>query len=234
MARQGGRGVSIMRSRRGFRFLLLGALLFLLALVADLAIRLTPELLDHRRFDPRLEMIPPSSLTALPTASRFDFPLGSEHGAMAYNAQPFTQNMHLGDDLNGIGGENSDLGDPVYAVADGEVIAARAGGPGWGNVILVMHAYRENGQRRYIQSFYGHVQTILVAPHEKVRRGQQIATVGTGGGAYLAHLHFELREFTTPFIGVGYRKDTKGWVNPSRFIHEHRCAPDDDVGRTKP
>ena len=114
------------------------------------------------------------------------------------------------------------------------VIAARDGGPGWGNVIIVLHAYRENGPRKYVQSFYGHLQTILVAPHEEVRRGQQIATVGTGGGKYLAHLHFEMREFITPFIGAGYRKDTRGWLNPSAFIQAHRGAPDEDIGRVTP
>jgi murein DD-endopeptidase MepM/ murein hydrolase activator NlpD len=133
--------------------------------------------------------------------------------------------------LNGIGGENSDLGDPVFAVADGEVLAARDGGAGWGNVIIVLHACQENGSRRYVQSFYGHVQVMLVAPHERVRRGQQIATVGTGGGNYLAHLHFEMREFTSPFIGAGYRKDTRGWLEPTAFIQKHRGAPDQDVGR---
>jgi murein DD-endopeptidase MepM/ murein hydrolase activator NlpD len=153
---------------------------------------------------------------------------------MAYNAQRFTENLHLGDDLNGIGGENSDLGDPVFAVGDGEVIAARDGGPGWGNVIIVMHAYEENGARKYVQSFYGHVQSILAAPHERVRRGQRIATVGTGNGQYLAHLHFEMREFLTPFIGAGYRKDTRGWLNPRDFILAHRGAADDDVGRPAP
>src|SRR5262249_37900828 len=38
------------------------------------------------------------------------------------HAQRFTENFHLGDDLNGIGGENSDLGDPIYTVADGRVL----------------------------------------------------------------------------------------------------------------
>lgn len=221
------------KSRATWRWLFLGALLFLLALTGYLAFRLGPELADQRKFAPALAMVSPIDLAALPTATRFDFPLGNEHGAMAYNAQPFTENLHLGDDLNGIGGENSDLGDPVYAVADGQVIAAREGGPGWGNVIIVLHAYRENGTRRYIQSFYGHVQSLLVAPNEKVQRGQQIATVGTGGGKYLAHLHFEMREFTTPFIGAGYRKDTHGWVNPGVFIQQHRGAPDEDVGRAR-
>lgn len=114
--------------------------------------------------------------------------------------------MHLGDDLNGIGGGNSDLGDPVHAVATGRVIEARDDGPGWGDVIIMLHGHRENGERHYIQSFYGHVQTTLVATHEKVRRGRQVATVGTAGEQYPAHLHFEMWEFTTPFIGAGYRK----------------------------
>lgn len=212
-------------------WLIVAFVCFLLALLLDLFFHIAPELLDRRKFDSRFAIVSPVDLASLPTATRFDFPVGSEHGAMTYNAQPFTENMHLGDDLNGIGGENSDLGDPVFAVADGQVLAARDGGPGWGNVIIVLHAYRENGARKYVQSFYGHVQTILVAPHEMVRRGQQIATVGTGGGKYWAHLHFEMREFITPYIGAGYRKDTRGWLNPSAFLEAHRGAPNDDVGR---
>ena len=170
-------------------------------------------------------------MPSLPTATRFDFPLGNENGAFAYNAQRFTENRHLGDDLNGIGGENSDFGDPIYAVADGRVLLAREGGPGWGNVIIVLHAYEENGARKYIQSYYAHVDAMLVAPRQEVRRGQQIATVGNANGQYFAHLHFEMREFVTPFIGPGYRQDTRGWINPSEFIAKHRGAPDDDVGR---
>jgi len=212
-------------------WLIVSLLGFIGAFLVDLAIRLGPELFQRRQFDPYLAIVPPEELISLPTATRFDFPLGSEHGAMAYNAQRFTENFHLGDDLNGIGGENSDLGDPIYAVADGRVLLARAGGPGWGKVIILLHAYLENGKRSYVQSFYGHVQTILVSPHEQVRRGQQIATVGTGDGRYLAHLHFEMREFITPLIGAGYRRDTHGWLDPTAFIQSHRGAPDQDVGR---
>ena len=66
---------------------------------------------------------------------------------------------------------------------------------------------------------------------EDVRRGQKIATVGTAGGRYFAHLHFEMREFITPFIGPGYRENIRGWLDPSAFIAAHRGAPDHDVGR---
>ena len=163
----------------------------------------------------------------------FDFPLGSENGAMSYNAQRFTENHHLGDDLNGIGGENSDPGDPIYAIADGRVLVARDGGPGWGNVVIVLHAYIGNGERKYVQSYYGHVESMLLHAGEDVRGGQQIAMVGTGDDRYVAHLHFEMREFITPFIGPGYRADTRDWLDPTAFIEAHRGAPEDDVGRAR-
>ena len=129
------------------------------------------------------------------------------------------------------GGENSDLGDPIYAIADGRVLLARDGGPGWGNIVILLHAYLENGERKYVQSYYGHVEKILVHPGDDVQRGQVIATVGTGNGRYFAHLHFEMREFITPFIGSGYRYKTQGWIDPIAFIKAHRGAPADDVGR---
>src|SRR5207244_11754329 len=126
--------------------------------------------------------------------------------------------------LNGIGGENSDLGDPIYAIADGRVLLARDGGPGWGNVVILLHAYLENGERKYVESYYGHVQEMLVHSGETVKRGQQVATVGTANGRYFAHLHLEMREFITPFIGPGYRDDTRGWINPTTFIEQHRSV----------
>jgi peptidase M23-like protein len=202
-----------------------------IAMLAVLFVHLWPELTRSTKFDPAFYFPSPFDLASLPTATRFDFPLGTENGAFAYNAQRFTENRHLGDDLNGIGGENSDFGDPIYAVADGRVLLARDGGSGWGNVIIVLHAYEENGARKYLQSYYAHVEKMLVAPRQDVRRGQHIATVGNANGQYFAHLHFEMREFITPFIGPGYRQDTRGWINPSEFIAKHRGAPEDDIGR---
>jgi len=207
---------------------------FFLGLVGTLFLRVKPELTRPAKIDPPFQLTSPIDLASLPTATRFDFPLGSENGALVYNAQRFTENKHLGDDLNGIGGEDSDLGDPVYAVADGRVLLARDVGSGWGNIILLLHAYEEKGERKYIQSYYAHLETIQVNLGQNIHRGQQIGTVGTGNGNYFAHLHFEMREFTTPYIGSGYRADTRGWIDPSAFISQHRGAPDDDVGRSLP
>ena len=229
--------------------LVVGALSFFAMVLG----KLWPELTPPTKIDLPFQQSSPFELAALPTAARFDFPLGSENGAMSYNAQRFSENEHLGDDLNGIGGEDSDLGDPIYAVADGRVLLAGDGGPGWGNVVILLHAYIDppkdgfasprrvcpsanvanKGERKYVQSYYGHVETMLVHAGDQVRRGQQIATVGTANGQYFAHLHFEMREFTAPFIGLGYRKDTHGWFDPSGFIRAHRGAPPDDVGRTQ-
>ncbi len=195
---------------------------FALSFAVTLAWKLGPELTRPKYLDPAFRVPSPLELASIPTATHFDFPLGNENGAMAYNAQHFTQNKHLGDDLNGIGGENSDLGDPIYAIADGRVLLARDGGSGWGNVLIVLHAYLENGERKYVESYYGHVQDMLVHPGETVKRGQQIATVGTANGRYFAHLHFEIRQFLTPFIGAGYREDTRGWLDPTKFIEAHR------------
>ncbi|HEV3409380.1 MAG TPA: M23 family metallopeptidase, partial [Chthoniobacterales bacterium] len=182
-------------------------LLFLLALGVGIYFRFGGELAVIR--SGQLQIPSPLTLAALPTATRFDFPIGSEHGAFAYNAQPFTENRHLGDDLNGIGGENSDLGDPVFAIGDGRVLLATDGGPGWGNIVILLHAFEENGVRRYVQSYYAHLETMLVQPGQTVRRGEQIATIGNASGLYWAHLHFEMRDFLTPFIGPGYREDTR-------------------------
>jgi hypothetical protein len=216
-------------ARLKFAFLILSV--FAISFLVTLYLKLWPELTRPKKLDPAFQLLSPLELVSIPTATRFDFPLGSENGAMSYNAQRFTENRHLGDDLNGIGGENSDLGDPIYVVADGRVLLARDAGPGWGNVIIVLHAYLENNERKYVQSYYGHVESMLVHVGDDVRRGQQIATVGTANGRYFAHLHFEMREFITPFIGPGYREDTHGWLNPTAFIEQHRGAPLDDVGR---
>src|SRR3979411_175422 len=98
-----------------------GIIAFLIGFLGTAGVKLCPDLTRPKLVDLAFQIPSALELASIPTATRFDFPLGSENGALAYNAQRFTENKHLGDDLNGIGGEDSDLGDPIFAGGGGEV-----------------------------------------------------------------------------------------------------------------
>jgi len=126
-----------------------------------------------------------------PFTDGWDYPVGPPNAVGYYDAQPFGRNMHLGEDWNGVGGGNSDLGDAIHAAANGEVSFAKDISGGWGKVIILKHHDKKGNKH---ESLYGHCDTMLVNQGDLVKRGEQIATIGTADGAYLAHLHFELRE----------------------------------------
>ncbi|MDA3631242.1 M23 family metallopeptidase [Saccharopolyspora sp. WRP15-2] len=75
-------------------------------------------------------------------------------------------------------------GTPIYSVADGTVIEA---GPasGFGLWVRVQH---EDGTI----TVYGHVNTITASEGQKVKAGDQIATMGNRGFSTGPHLHFEV------------------------------------------
>ena len=158
--------------------------------------------------------------TPIPIANHFDFPVGKPNGKGYYNANQFQDdNGHLGDDWNALTGGNSDLGDPIYTIANGKVIYADDNGPGWGNVIRIIHQLPDE---TFVESLYAHCDTILVKNHQLIERGSKIGTIGTANGAYLAHLHFEMRDDLKLPIGGGYSNNANGYLNPTEFIEEHR------------
>jgi hypothetical protein len=170
----------------------------------------------------------PLELATLPVATRFDRPLGNANGALSYDAQPFGRNRHLGQDWNGIGGGDSDLGDAVYSIADGLVVYSGEPSPGWGGVLMVAHRARPAGDDEkpdlLIQSFYGHLDQRRVVPGQRVHRGQVIGTVGNAGGRYPAHLHFEMRRGRSLIVGPGYAEDALDRLDPEPFFHAHLGA----------
>lgn len=183
-------------------------------------------------FDAAFIRLSPLEIAALPEAVRFDYPMGSQNAALTYNAQPFRITRHLGDDLNGIGGENSDLGDPVFAAGAGKIAYSGVPGPGWGNMLILAHRVPETGAPggfAVYQTVYAHLEKILVRPDQVVQRGDQLGTVGTANGQYLAHLHFEVR--MGPYVNpsVGYADAPLNRMSPEKFINEHRGAPDDQL-----
>lgn len=182
--------------------------------------------------DMRFQFLTAWQRSQIPTADRFDPPLGSEHSALVYNAQKFWEmnedrgGHHTGDDLNGIGGMNTDLGDPVFAAADGLVIYTGEPSPGWGNIVVLAHADPDG---RPLHSMYAHLHAIETRVGSLVGRGSRIATVGTANGHYPAHLHFEIRVSDGVDIGAGYSMSPLNWLDPLATIAEFRNNPEDNL-----
>ncbi|MBX2798219.1 MAG: M23 family metallopeptidase [Myxococcales bacterium] len=158
----------------------------------------------------------------LETAHRFDFPVGAPDGEGYYDAQPFGENFHLGEDWNGLGGGATDKGDPVYAVGKGVVTYVDEAGKGWGKVVRIVHHVRHNGRSDFVESLYAHLDSFEVAVGDPVTRGQVVGSIGDADGIYVPHLHFEIRRTPDLPIGPGYSPDDSQWLDPSAFIRAHR------------
>lgn len=159
-----------------------------------------------------------------PLADGFDFPVGKPEAAGYYKSRGFYPNGHLGEDWNGRGGGDSDLGDPIYAIAGGVVVHSDNVGVGWGNVVIVRHAFRDaSGKIDMVDSLYGHLKERNVKLHQIVQRGQQVGTMGSNNGMYYVHLHLEIRKNLQ--IGMNrsqFARDYSNYYSPTQFISAHR------------
>jgi murein DD-endopeptidase MepM/ murein hydrolase activator NlpD len=89
--------------------------------------------------------------------------------------------MHKGLDLA------AEVGEPVYAIADGEVIYAGNGLRGYGNVVILRHD-------RKTSSLYAHNSELKVQQGDIVKQGTLIALLGSTGHSTGPHVHFEIRD----------------------------------------
>ncbi len=160
----------------------------------------------------------------VPLANGFDFPVGKPEGEGYYVFRGYYPGGHLGEDWNGAGGGDTDLGDPVYAAGGGVVVFSEDYLRGWGNVVIVRHAYLdESGRVALLDSLYGHLDSRTVRKYQLVQRGQQLGTIGTAHGRYAAHLHFEMRKNIA--IGMARSAFDQGYSNyfsPRQFIGTRR------------
>ncbi len=158
-------------------------------------------------------------------ADGFDYPVGRPDAAGYYKARGYYPNGHLGEDWNGRGGGNTDEGDPIYAIGHGVVVFSEDFKMGWGNVVIIRHAYREkNGQIAYIDSLYGHLKVRNVRLGEKITRGQLVGTMGRGPrNMYYAHLHFEIRKnLAVGMARSDFKRDYSVYHSPTYFIEKYR------------
>src|SRR3972149_9515978 len=118
---------------------------------------------------------------------------GGNYGARYSPSQPNT--FHLGEDWNAEDG--TDLGDPVYAVSNGEVTQAGefTGLNSLGKYVVIRHVLPAGSQlfldgawRTEIVSLYAHLNSFNVSVGQIVSIGQQIGQVGSSG-TVSPHLH---------------------------------------------
>ncbi|MEI6073388.1 MAG: M23 family metallopeptidase [Verrucomicrobiae bacterium] len=175
----------------------------------------------------------PTALVAEPQADQirtrvadgFDLPVGKPDADGYYRSRGFLS-YHPGEDWDGLGGGNSDRGAPVYTIGNGCVTFARDARMGWGNVVLVRHIFLENGRLTTVDSMYAHLDKILVREGQQLTRGQQVGTIGTNRGMYVAHLHFEIRKNLR--IGINrsaFPRDLTNYFRPAAFIAARRKLP---------
>lgn len=113
----------------------------------------------------------PSSLGSL----KWQWPL---NGKVLDRFNP-SAGLNKGIDIRG------ELGEPVVAAADGEVVYSGSGLRGYGKLLIVKH------NDKYL-SAYAHNRVLHVAEGDLVKAGQKIAEVGFSG-TNTAKLHFEIR-----------------------------------------
>jgi hypothetical protein len=159
-------------------------------------------------------------MVKVPLADGFEIPVGKPPGEGYYVFRGYAPNGHLGEDWNGKGGGDSDLGDPVYSCADGIVVFSFDVRVGWGNCVIVRHAYRDpDGSVHQVDSLYAHLDRRTVRKDQIVRRGQQVGTIGTAHGRYAAHLHFEMRKNLE--VGMNrskFARDFSVYYSPRQFM----------------
>ena len=97
----------------------------------------------------------------------------------------------------------ADRGTPIYAIADGVVVASDENGPGWGVYIKIAH----NIGGQSVTSLYAHMLygSRRVTVGETVSAGQLIGQVSDTGRAYGTHLHLEI------YVN-GSWVDAEGWL----------------------
>lgn len=138
-----------------------------------------------------------------------------------YSAQGFgnktSYGFHDGEDINLLSGGNSDLGQPLLAIADGEVTSVHEHSTGFGKHIHIKHT----GEWGEVFCHYAHCDSIMVKLGDKVTEGQQVATLGSTGNSQYAHLHWAIKLAPTGIDGIADTLERlKLWTAPIEFVEK--------------
>ncbi len=132
---------------------------------------------------------------------------------------------HEADDLNLNGGGNIDLGQPLFAVADGVIssVHTHTGSPTFGKHLHLN--FKIDGKDYW--AHYAHCNEIFVTEGQSVKEGDKIATVGNSGTTF-AHCHFAIKNQPTGIDGIAKTlEDLKKWESPIAFVERYLVGQND-------
>ncbi|SET98774.1 M23 family metallopeptidase [Paenibacillus sp. NFR01] len=114
--------------------------------------------------------------------------------SFGYRTDPFngTSAYHSGIDIAG------KIGDPVYAAMDGVIVAADQMSAR-GKYIIIQH---KNG----LQTWYMHLNKMIVTAGDTVKKGEQIGLLGNTGRSTGPHLHFQVLKNDQAVNPLAYTK----------------------------
>ncbi len=114
------------------------------------------------------------------------------------------------------------VGDPVHAVVNGEVVLSGVWNiaPGYGNEVILRHD-EPNGSVVYTQ--YAHGSKVLVTLGQKVKQDDTIMLCGNTGLADEAHVHFGVsnqppEDFVSWYEHADEQPDGRGWLDPDAYL----------------
>lgn len=152
----------------------------------------TPEEIQTRKDEEAAKAAAAARIAAASTGSTFSGEIAQSIAPAGSVVRPLVSFNSFGTPYAGHKGTDymADRGTPIYAIADGVVVASTENGPGWG--VYVKIAHNIGGQS--VTSLYAHMTygTRRVAVGESVTAGQLIGQVGDTGRAFGTHLHLEI------------------------------------------
>lgn len=173
---------------------------------------------------------PPSGFAVFPQAGTLgrDLYIGAylDHdptpGILDWHCTSYTYNTHAGADSELRSFGEQVIGVPVFAAADGVVVATDDGHPDmnttWAgqpaNYVIIDHGGGRLG-------YYWHLRngSVAVSPGQAVKAGHQVGQTASSGNSAGPHLHFEVREAGVPVdpwagpcsAGPGLWKEQPAW-----------------------
>ncbi len=111
---------------------------------------------------------------------------GQYSSGFGVRRHPYTNqyNFHRGQDIS------VKIGTPVYATADGKVVATRFD-DNLGLYVKIKHS-------KGFHTLYGHLREISIQQGDTIKRGALVGRAGDTGRSTAPHLHYEVRHYNQP------------------------------------